>query len=233
MLLTIIIPVFNEENTIEAIFRKILEQNYIEKQIIIVDDFSTDNTRQILKDKIFQSADKIIYHNKNKGKGAAIKTAVNSIKGDVVIIQDADLEYSPSDYKNLIKPIINKNFEVVYGSRVINKKRYTSENFTSLSRIFFNHILTILSNLLNNQKLTDAHTCYKVFSSEVFNKLNLEEDDFAFCPEVTTKLSRMKVKICEVEISYNGRTHKEGKKIFFFDGLRALHVLFKYRFRFR
>jgi dolichol-phosphate mannosyltransferase len=230
MLLTIIIPIFNEENTIEIIFKKILEQNQIKKQIILVDDFSTDKTREILKGEIFQNVDKIIYHTKNMGKGAAIRSATEFVKGDIVIIQDADLEYSPNDYSDLIKPIINNNFKVVYGSRVLNKKRYKSNNFTSLSRIFFNHFLTIFSNLLNNQELTDAHTCYKVFHTEIFNKLNLEEDDFAFCPEVTSKISKMKIKIHEVPISYNGRTHDEGKKISFYDGLRALYVLFKYRF---
>ena len=230
MKLSVIIPVFNEINTIEQIIKRVKKQEIKKLQIIIVDDFSSDGTREILKNKIYKYVDKIIYHKKNKGKGAAIKTAQNFISGTIVIIQDADLEYSPKDYKKLITPIILKETKVVYGSRVKKNNRYNSTKFTSLYRIFFNHILTIFSNLLNNQKLTDAHTCYKVFDAKLFKNLILVEDDFAFCPEVTTKISKLNLNIKEVNISYKGRSTEEGKKIGIFDGVRALYVLIKYKF---
>ena len=230
MKISVIIPVFNEINTIEQIIKRVKKQEIKKLQIIIVDDFSSDGTREILKNKIYKYVDKIIYHKKNKGKGAAIKTAQNFISGTIVIIQDADLEYSPKDYKKLITPIILKETKVVYGSRVKKNNRYNSTKFTSLYRIFFNHILTIFSNLLNNQKLTDAHTCYKVFDAKLFKNLILVEDDFAFCPEVTTKISKLNLNIKEVNISYKGRSTEEGKKIGIFDGVRALYVLIKYKF---
>ncbi len=228
-MISIIIPVFNEKNTILKILEKIDNINDLNKEIIIVDDFSTDGSREILK-KINRDNYKIFYHNKNLGKGAAIKTAKLHVKGDIVIIQDADLEYDPKDYKKLISPIINNQAEVVYGSRVLGKKRYFIKSFSSVSRIFFNHVLTIISNIINNQKLTDAHTCYKTFSFKVFNSLDLEENDFSFCPEVTTKISLKKIPIFEVSIEYFGRSYKQGKKIKLVDGIKALKTLIKYRF---
>tara|TARA_B100000989_G_C19519076_1_gene463169 strand:- start:460 stop:1152 length:693 start_codon:yes stop_codon:yes gene_type:complete len=227
-MLSIIIPVFNEKNSILKIIEKI-ENIEITKEIIIVDDYSSDGTREILK-KINRENYKIFYHDKNLGKGAAIKTAKTHIRGDIVIIQDADLEYDPKDYKKLILPIINNQAEVVYGSRVLGKKRYFAKNFSSIYRIFFNHILTIISNFLNNQQLTDAHTCYKTFSYKVFNSIYLEENDFSFCPEVTTKISLKKIPIIEVPIEYYGRSYEEGKKIKLVDGVKALKTLIKYRF---
>ena len=228
-MLSIIIPVFNEKKTIIKIIEKIENIKEISKEIIIVDDCSSDGTREILK-KISKENYKIFYHEENLGKGAAIKTAKTHISGDIVIIQDADLEYDPKDYKKLISPIINNQAEVVYGSRVLGKKRYFVRNFSSVYRIFFNHILTIISNFINNQKLTDAHTCYKTFSYKVFNSINLEENDFSFCPEVTTKISLKKIPIIEVSIEYYGRSYKEGKKIKLSDGVKALKTLIKYRF---
>jgi len=230
MKLSIIIPVFNEINTIERIVDKINELQDLNKEIIIVDDFSNDGTTLLLNSNIYKKVHKVIYHQKNSGKGAAIKSARDFVSGDIVIIQDADLEYDPKDYYNLIKPIQNKEYQVVYGSRVFGKSRYFSNNFTSIYRVFFNHILTMLSNLLNNQNLTDAHTGYKVFSKNVFDNISLEENDFSFCPEVTTKISLKKVIIKEIPISYYGRSYKEGKKINIYDGFKAIYVLFKYRF---
>lgn len=229
-IITIIIPCYNEIRTIGLIVEKINNLKDLNKQIIIVDDFSGDGTVHFIKTKLIHKIDRLILHDRNLGKGAAIKSAQNYAKGDIIIIQDADLEYYPDDYYALIDPIINNNYKVVYGSRVLNKKRYLDKNFTSIFRIFANHILTLLSNVINNQNLTDAHTCYKVFDSHVFKKLVLEEDDFSFCPEVTTKISKMNINIYEVPIKYTGRDYYEGKKINFSDGIKAIIVLFKYRF---
>ena len=227
-ILTVIIPVYNETNTIVKIIDQILKIK-IKKQIIVVDDCSTDGSKEkIIKNK--RKIHKIVFHKKNLGKGAAIRTAQKYIKGKLVIIQDADLEYNPKDYKKLIKPIIKKKSLAVYGSRVLGKKRYMTNDFTSLMRVFFNHILTIISNFLNRQKLTDAHTCYKVFDSKLFKKIKLKENGFAFCPEVTTKISKLKIDITEIPISYKGRTYKQGKKISYYDGVMAIFALIKYKF---
>ena len=227
-ILTVIIPVYNETNTIVKIIDQILKIK-IKKQIIVVDDCSTDGSKEkIIKNK--RKIHKIVFHKKNLGKGAAIRTAQKYIKGKLVIIQDADLEYNPKDYKKLIKPIIKKKSLAVYGSRVLGKKRYMTNDFTSLMRVFFNHILTIISNFLNRQRLTDAHTCYKVFDSKLFKKIKLNENGFAFCPEVTTKISKLKIDITEIPISYKGRTYKQGKKISYYDGVMAIFALIKYKF---
>lgn len=225
--LTIIIPVYNETNTIIKIINKI-KSIKISKQIIVVDDFSNDGTRKKLI-KLKSKVDKLIFHDKNLGKGAAIRTAQKHIKGKFVIIQDADLEYDPRDYLKIIKKLKKKKIRVVYGSRVLGKKRYFLTNFTSINRIFFNHILTILSNILNKQKLTDAHTCYKAFDSKIFKMIKLEEKGFAFCPEITTKISNLNLNIIEVPIFYNGRNYKEGKKISYLDGIEAVFALIKYK----
>ncbi len=226
--LSIIIPVYNEKKTINKILNKIHKLKEINKEIIVVDDGSNDGTREVLK-KNKNKINKLIYHKKNKGKGAAIKTAQKIVSGNVVIIQDADLEYDPIDYKKLLK-FIYKGYKVVYGSRVLGKNRYLLSNFSSLMRIFYNHVLTILSNILNNQNLTDAHTCYKMFTSKVFKKIKLNENDFSFCPEITTKIGLKKIKIIEVPIKYSGRTYQDGKKITYVDGIKAIRSLFKYRF---
>ena len=227
-MITVIIPCYNEIKTISIIIDKVYKQK-LKKQIIVVDDFSTDGTREILKKKLKKKIDKIIFHNRNYGKGAAINSAKKFVKGNIIIIQDADLEYSPKDFNKLVKPIKEKEYKVVYGSRVLGKNRYFENEFSSIFRVFANHILTIISNILNNQNLTDAHTCYKVFDKEVFDKIYLEEKDFAFCPEVTTKISKLGYEIVEVPINYNGRSYEEGKKIRFIDAYRALKTLIKYR----
>ncbi len=226
--ISIIIPCFNEEKTLYKLISKIHRQGLPYKEIILVDDCSNDGTKKIIKNFKPSFVDKIYFHKKNKGKGACIKTAKKYLDGDIVIIQDADLEYDPRDYKKLILPILQKEYKVVYGSRVLGKNRYNVKNFSSIYRIFFNHILTLFSNLINRQKLTDAHTCYKVFSRDIFDKINLQENGFSFCPEVTTKISNMGVKILELPITYKGRTFKEGKKIKFKDGFQAIYALLKY-----
>ncbi len=233
MKLSIIIPCYNEEKTIEEIIRRIHKYSKItNKEIIVIDDGSNDRTKLILRSTTYK-IDKIIFHKKNLGKGAAIKTGLKYVSGKIIIIQDADLEYHPKDYKKLIKPILSKNYLVVYGSRVLNlKNRYlVNKGFYSLSRIFFNHILTIFSNLINFQNLTDAHTCYKVFYKDIFQKIILEHDDFSFCPEITTKLSNNKIKIKEIGIYYKGRNFNEGKKISFIDGFIALYTIIKFKLK--
>ena len=229
-MLTIIIPVYNEINTIEKILDKIDQINFISKEIILVDDCSSDGTKTLIERKLFKRVSKVIYHNTNNGKGSAIKSAQNFINGKYVIIQDADLEYDPWDYQYLLKPLIDEKFDVVYGSRVLGKSRYKLKNFTSISRIFGNHILTIISNLINKQNLTDAHTCYKAFTTKVFKNIKLEENGFSFCPEITTKVSNLNIDIFEVPISYNGRDYKSGKKIKLTDAVDALVALIKYKF---
>ena len=226
--LTVIIPVYNEVKTINKILKKV-HKIKIKKQIIVVDDGSTDGSINVIK-KYKSMINKICIHKRNLGKGSAIKTAQKHIKGNYVIIQDADLEYQPKDYLKILKILKKKKYKVVYGSRVLGKKRYFITSFTSISRIFFNHVLTLISNLLNNQKLTDAHTCYKAFDSKIFKRIKLQENGFAFCPEITTKISNLKLDIFEVPISYSGRNYEEGKKISYFDGIDAIFSLIKYKF---
>ncbi len=230
MKLTIIIPCYNEEKTIKQLINKILALHSIKKQIIVVDDCSTDNSFNIINS--FKSKDLLILKNeKNLGKGGSINVAKEFIEGDIVAIQDADLEYDPNDLPKLMEPIINSETQVVYGSRVLGKKYFENiQNFSHWFRIIGNIFLTKLSNLINKQSLTDAHTCYKVFNRKIFSKINLEEKNFNFCPEVTTKISKLNIKIIEKPISYTGRKYSEGKKIKSSDGLRAIITLIKYRF---
>lgn len=229
-MLSIIIPVYNEVNTIEKIILKIKKIKNIKKQIIIVDDGSYDGTTEKLKKiKKFSKIDKIIFCKKNKGKGHAIRLGRRAVKGKYTIIQDADLEYDPKDYHKILRVLEKKKYKVVYGSRMLNTNHFARNNFTSNIRLFANHVLTITSNIINSQNLTDAHTCYKAFDSSVFKKLNLIENGFSFCPEVTTKISNLGLSIFEVRISYKGRDYKSGKKISFMDGFDALWTLVKYK----
>ena len=225
MLLTVIMPVFNEKNTIETILGKI-QKVPIEKEIIIVDDGSTDSTRDILKKYENIKNIKIIYHKKNKGKGAAIRTAINHIKGDIVIIQDADLEYDPADYIQLIKPIQENKSKVIYGSRFLNPKNKHSHYSFYLGGRF----VSLITNILYSQKLTDEPTCYKVFDSELLRSIHLECEKFEFCPEVTAKIAKKGIKIKELPINYYPRKKMEGKKLTWSDGLEAVWTLLKYRF---
>ncbi len=227
MKLTIIIPCYNEKNTINEVLKKLNNIN-LNKQIILVDDCSKDGTKDIIRRSKYK-IDKIIFHKKNVGKGGAIISASKYILGDYIVIQDADLEYNPNDLMRMFNKILKKKYQVLYGSRVLGKKRYLgNKDFTSIYRIFANHILTLFSNLINNQNLTDAHTCYKMFKSDIFKKIKLVEKDFAFCPEITTKISNMNIPISEMTIGYKGRSYKEGKKISFKDGFKALFTIIKY-----
>ncbi len=227
--LTIIIPVYNEIKTIQKLINKINRLN-IKKQIIVVDDGSDDGTQLILK-KLRKKIDKLIIHKKNSGKGAAIKTAQKFVRGKYIGIQDADLEYDPKDLIRIVSMMERKKHKIMYGSRVLKKSMFkNTQNFTHIIRIWGNVFLTKVSNFLNNQNLTDAHTCYKVMETKVFKKIILNEKGFSFCPEITTKLSLMNYDIKEIPISYFGRTYEEGKKITALDGLDALLVLIKYRY---
>ena len=214
MKLSVIIPCYNEKKTIKKIIDKIFIQK-INLEIILVDDGSDDGTVNVIKNYKRDSRIKIVFHLKNKGKGAAIKSAVKFISGDLVLIQDADLEYNPKDYKKILDKFKeDKNVKAVYGSRALNNSNYQGKiTLMRIIRIIANRILTLFSNFINSQHLTDAHTCYKSFRAEIFKKINLKENDFSFCAEVNAKLSRMNVNIKEVPISYNGRTIAEGKKI--------------------
>lgn len=231
MFISVIIPCYNEIKTISQIIDKIINLKNLKIQIIIVDDASTDGTAKVLKDKIEKLVDKVVYHEENIGKGGAIKSSLKFINGDFVIIQDADLEYDPEDYFSLLDKFNDSRVNVVYGSRTLKKKYFNyKSSFKKNFRVFGNLVLTSFSNFFNQQKLTDAHTCYKVFRKDLFLKLNLQENDFAFCPEVTTKLSILKEKIHEIPINYDGREIEDGKKIAFFDAIIALKTIIKYRF---
>jgi len=222
--LSVIIPVYNEKDTIKDIIKKVLDVK-LEKELIIVDDCSTDGTRNILKGYENKKNFKIFYHKKNKGKGAAIRTGLKGFTGDIIIIQDADLEYNPQDYPKLIRPIIDGKTEVVYGSRFLERKNKHRYNANMLGV----KVLTLMANILYNAKITDEPTCYKVFTKKAINSINLKCERFEFCPEVTAKIRKKGYKIKEVPIDYSARSLQEGKKIGWKDGVEAVWTLLKYR----
>lgn len=261
MILSIIIPVYNEKNNILKIIEKVINVK-IDKEIIIIDDGSTDGTREILKKLKIDNASvsvstethkelktklstptneyrdeqnismleneklKIIFHEKNLGKGFAIRTGIKEVKGDIILIQDADLEYDPNEYYKLIEPILQGKTEVVYGSRVLKKNPKASLIFYLGGRF-----LSFVTNFLYGTKITDEPTCYKVFSTKLLKSINLECKRFEFCPEVTAKIAKKGYAIFEVPISYNPRSVKEGKKINWRDGVEAVWTLIKYKFK--
>jgi glycosyltransferase involved in cell wall biosynthesis len=228
MKLSIIIPVFNEEKTILKILKKINSLDKINKEIIVVDDGSTDNSKSKIENECLDLIDKNIFLDKNYGKGYACRKGIENSTGDIILIQDADLEYDPNNYYRLLEPIRNNIAKVVYGSRIMPGSNTVDNKRFNLHYKFGNFFLTKLSNILNKQNLTDAHTCYKVFKADIIKSISLKEDNFNFCPEVTAKISKLKIKIYEVPIDYYGRTHKEGKKIGFKDGLNAIYANIKY-----
>ncbi|OLA94835.1 MAG: glycosyl transferase [Candidatus Melainabacteria bacterium LEY3_CP_29_8] len=225
--ISIIIPVFNEINHLEESLKRVEETNFcnLEKEIIIVNDASNDGTSNLLEN--LKKDYKIFHHDFNQGKGAAIVTGLKNVTGELVVIQDADLEYHPKDYLNLIKLIINGEAQVVYGSRFLNIEK--SEGF-SLSHKLGNIFLTFITNILFNTKLTDMETCYKAFDHEVIKGLNIKSKRFEFEPEITAKILKKGIKIKELPISYRGRNAIEGKKITWKDGFHAIFTLFKYKF---
>ncbi len=226
MKLSIVIPCYNERNTIRAIVDAVRSAPVADKEIIVVDDCSTDGTRDILKGEIETLVDKIIYHPINCGKGAALRTGFAAATGDAVIVQDADLEYDPQEYPKLLKPIIDGKADVVFGSRFMGADAHRVVYFWHMVG---NRFLTLLSNMFTGINLTDMETCYKVFRHEVLQKIKIEENRFGFEPEITAKVSRLEgCRIFEVGISYYGRTYAEGKKIGWRDGFRAIYAILKY-----
>lgn len=222
--LSIVIPCYNEENNIERLVNKVLESPIKNKEIIVVDDCSKDGTRKVLEEKIKPLVSKVIYHEVNGGKGAALRTGFQAATGDVVIIQDADLEYDPMEYPKVVNPIFDGQAEVVYGSRFLNQKRKGY-----LANRIANWALTTFSNLFTHQKITDMETCYKAFRRDIIQSIDIVENRFGFEPEITAKVSKRKIKIHEVPISYYPRSNEEGKKIGIRDGFRALYVIWRYR----
>jgi glycosyltransferase involved in cell wall biosynthesis len=231
MKLSIIIPCYNEEKTINILLDEVLKVDIgvVEKEIIIVDDSSTDKTLKLIENKIKKRKNKNIFllkNKKNHGKGYAIRKGLKKVTGDIIIIQDADLEYNPKDYKKLIKPIISGETKIVYGSRRLgknNKRLYFLNWYGAI-------VLTFITNILYNAKITDEPTCYKTFKREVLDNINLKCEGFEFCPEITAKIIKKGYNIKEVPISYNPRTFKQGKKINWKDGFQAVWTLIKYRF---
>ena len=225
MKVSVVIPVYNERSTIEQIVTAVRAADVGEVEIIIVDDASTDGTQQVLKEKISSLAHQIIYQPHNQGKGAALRVGFAAATGDVVLVQDADLEYNPADYPTLIEPILSGKADAVFGSRFMGDRPHRVLYFWHMVG---NRFLTLLSNMFTNLNLTDLETCYKAFRAEVIKNLDLCENRFGFEPEVTAKLAKAKCRIYEVGISYNGRTYSEGKKVNWKDGFHAIYAIVRY-----
>jgi glycosyltransferase involved in cell wall biosynthesis len=225
MKLSVVIPVYNEKNTILEVLERVRAVN-LPKEIVIVDDFSTDGTREILNSLPPAEDLKIMFQPENMGKGAALRTGFGAVSGDMVVVQDADLEYDPAEYVNLIQPILAGKADVVFGSRFLGGPHRVLFFWHSVG----NRILTTLSNMLTDLNLTDMETCYKVFRADILKKFTLNENRFGFEPEFTAKVSRARCRIYEVPISYSGRDYSEGKKIGWKDGVAAIYFIFKYKF---
>jgi glycosyltransferase involved in cell wall biosynthesis len=227
MKLSVVIPCYNEFDTIDRIVDAVARAPHEDKEIIVVDDCSRDGTREKLKTEIEPAGrvHKVLYHERNQGKGAALRTGIRAATGDVVIIQDADLEYDPNEYPRLLEPIVSGKADVVFGSRFAGG---------GAKRVLYfwhrvgNGVLTLLSNMFTDLNLTDMETCYKVFRREIIQSIDIEEDRFGFEPEITAKIAKLDCRVYEVGISYFGRTYAEGKKISWKDGIRALYCIVKY-----
>ena len=225
MKVSILIPCYNEKDTILEIIGRVCSASVPEKEIIVIDDGSIDGTRQILQQKITPLVDKIIYHERNQGKGAAIRSGIPAAAGDIIIIQDADLEYDPEDYPALIGPVIRDMADVVFSSRFAGRgPQVPAKNLHRAA----NKLLTFLSNMFTGLNLSDMASGYKVFRREILQAIEIEENGFGFDPEITAKISRLGRRIHEVAVSYSPRTYREGKKIGWRDGLRAVYCILRY-----
>jgi len=225
MKISVVIPVFNERDTIEQIVHAVRAADVADIEIVVVDDASTDGTQQVLKERVSSLADQIIYQSRNMGKGAALRAGFAAATGDVILVQDADLEYNPADYPTLLEPILSGKADAVFGSRFMGGRPHRVLYFWHMVG---NRFLTLLSNMFTNLNLTDLETCYKAFRAEVIKNVHLQENRFGFEPEVTAKLAKAKCRIYEVGISYNGRTYNEGKKVNWKDGFHAIYAILRY-----
>ncbi|MBN1592706.1 MAG: glycosyltransferase family 2 protein [Candidatus Coatesbacteria bacterium] len=223
MRLSVVIPVYNEKDTIEELLRRVLAVD-MDKEIVVVDDFSTDGTRDIYP-QMQNHIGKLILHDRNMGKGAAVRNGIKAASGDVIIIQDADLEYDPNEYHRILRPILDGRADAVFGSRFKGSEEHRVLYFW---HYLGNRVFTILSNMFTDLNLSDMETCYKAFRASLIKSIDLKEDRFGFEPEVTAKIAKAKARVFEVGISYSGRTYIEGKKIGWRDGIRAIYCILKY-----
>jgi glycosyltransferase involved in cell wall biosynthesis len=230
MKVSIVIPCYNERNTIEKIVETVRNAPLENKEIVIVDDGSQDGTQSVLKERISQIVDQIIYHPVNLGKGAALRSGFAAASGDIILVQDADLEYDPADYPVLLEPLMSGKADAVFGSRFMGGRPHRVLFFWHMAG---NRFLTLLSNIFTNLNLTDVETGYKAFKAPLIKAIQIEEDRFGVEPEITAKLARRGCRIYEVGISYSGRTYAEGKKINWRDGLRAIYAILRYNLNWR
>jgi glycosyltransferase involved in cell wall biosynthesis len=225
MKISIVIPCYNERETIEAVVEAVRAAPVEDPEIILVDDCSTDGTRDVIEARVRGKVTTVLYHERNRGKGAALRTGFEAVTGDVVIIQDADLEYDPQEYATLLQPILDGRADVVYGSRFMGGQAHRVVYFWHMVG---NKFLTLCSNMFTDLNLTDMETCFKVMRTDVLRRIRIQEDRFGFEPEITAKLAKLHVRMFEVGISYYGRTYAEGKKIGWKDGVRAILAIVKY-----
>ena len=222
---SIVIPCYNEVTTIEQVVDAVLASPLEGKEVILVDDRSTDGTRELIRTKLEDRVGRVLYHEHNQGKGAALRTGFAAASGDVVLVQDADLEYDPREYEKLLRPIFEDKADVVFGSRFTGGEPHRVVYFW---HSVGNRLLTLFSNMMTDLNLTDMEVCYKVFRREILQKIRIEEDRFGFEPEITAKVARLRCRIYEVGVSYAGRTYDEGKKIGWRDGVHAIWCILKY-----